>query len=345
MPDVEADPLDAPRPPRWRPIAAAAVLAVVVVAAVFAIYRDRHSFADTIGHIGVAATIAAFLAGLAGVAATYPAWRQVLAGLGIEFAWGAGARVFFVSQLGKYLPGSVWPVLLQMEAGRARGASRRTMLAANLITVVLSCATGLVLACLLLPVTDAHALAHYWWLLLALPPLVGLLHPRAMTALLDRLFRLVGRAPLGERLPLTATASAAGWSTVSWLALGLQLWILYAAAGPVSFSGWLLCTGAMALAVSGGILFIPAPAGAGLRELVLVLVLKPDLGAGGALAIVVASRVLLVGADLLLAAGAFAVRRAGANPSGHSGHSGHSGRSAAQARCPPRTASANCGQA
>ena len=234
MPDVEADPLDAPRPPRWRPIAAAVVLAVVVVAAIFAIYRDRHSFADTIRHIGVAATIAAFLAGLLGVAATYPAWRQVLAGLGVQFGWGAGARVFFVSQLGKYLPGSVWPVLLQMEAGRARGASRRTMLAANLITVVLSCATGLLLACLLLPITDAHALAHYWWLLLALPPLVGLLHPRAMTALLDRLFRLVGRAPLGERLPLTATASAAGWSTLSWLALGLQLWILYAAAGPVS---------------------------------------------------------------------------------------------------------------
>ena len=63
----------------------------------------------------------------------------------------------------------------------------------------------------------------------------------------------------------------------------------------------------MALAVSAGILFIPAPAGAGLRELVLVLVLKPDLGTGGALAIVVASRVLLVAADLLLAAAAFAL--------------------------------------
>jgi hypothetical protein len=58
----------------------------------------------------------------------------------------------------------------------------------------------------------------------------------------------------------------------------------------------------MALAVAAGILFIPAPAGAGLRELVLVLVLKGDLGAGGALALVVASRVLLVIADVVLAA-------------------------------------------
>jgi uncharacterized membrane protein YbhN (UPF0104 family) len=284
------------------------VIAAVVAAAAVAIYRDRHSFADTIRHVGVAATIASFAAGLLGVAATYPSWREVLGGLGVRLPWTAGARVFFVSQLGKYLPGSIWPVLMQMEAGRARGASRRTMLAANLITVVLSCATGLILACLLLPISDAHALARYWWVLLALPPLLVLLHPRAMSAALDRLFRLVRRAPLGERLDPVATARAGGWALVSWLGLGLQVWILYAAAGHASFSGWLLCTGGMALAVAAGILFIPAPAGAGLRELILVLVLKPDLGTGGALAVVVASRVLLVIADLALAAGVFALR-------------------------------------
>jgi glycosyltransferase 2 family protein len=314
MPTVEADIVDGEQPPRtsgWRRLAAAVVIVLVVIAAAYAIYRDRHSFADTIRRVGLLATIASFAAGLAGVAATYPAWRQVLAGLGVRLPWADGAQVFFASQLGKYLPGSVWPVLLQMEAGRARGASRRTMLAGNLITVVLSCATGLLVACLLLPISDAHALAHYWWVLLALPPLLVLLHPRAMTATLDRLFRLVGRAPLGERLPVSATLEAGAWSIASWLGLGLQVWILYAAAGHTTFSGWLLCTGGMALAVSAGILFIPAPAGAGLRELILVLVLKPDLGTGGALAIVVASRVLLVIADLALAAGAFAFRTRG----------------------------------
>jgi hypothetical protein len=133
MPDVEADAEHAERTSRWRRLAAVAVLLLVVLAAGYAIYRDRHSFADTIRRVGVLASLASFAAGLLGVAATYPAWRQVLAGLGPRFPWGAGARVFFASQLGKYLPGSVWPVLLQMEAGRARGASRRTMLAGNLL--------------------------------------------------------------------------------------------------------------------------------------------------------------------------------------------------------------------
>jgi hypothetical protein len=297
---VEA-PSDAPAVDRFRRIAGAAVVVIVIAAAGFAIYRDRHSFANTLHRIGPGAAIASFAAGLASIGATYPIWRQVLAGLDVRLPWGAGARVFFISQLGKYIPGSVWPVLLQMEAGRARGASRRSMLAGNLISIVLSCTVGLVLACLLLPLSDAHALARYWWVLLALPFLLALLHPRAIPALLDRLFGLLHRAPLGERLRPAASVQAGGWSVVSWLFLGLHIWILCAADGHGGWSNLLLCTGGMALAVTAGILFIPAPAGAGLREVVLGLVLASILGSGAATALVIASRVLLVACDLVLA--------------------------------------------
>ena len=66
--------------------------------------------------------------------------------------------MFFVSQLGRYLPGSLWPIVMQMDAGRRRGASRKTMLAANLITVtLLSLCVGLVLAALLFPFSGLPA--------------------------------------------------------------------------------------------------------------------------------------------------------------------------------------------
>jgi uncharacterized membrane protein YbhN (UPF0104 family) len=293
---------DVPAVSQARRVAGVLVLILVLAAAGYAVYRDRHSFADTIRRVGVGATIASFAAGLAAIAATYPIWRQVLRGLGVTLPLAPGARVFFTSQLGKYLPGSVWPVLLQMEAARVYGAKRRTVLAGNLITIVLSCSVGLTVACVVLPLSDAHALARYWWVLFALPFLLALLHPRAMPALLDRLFGLLHRPPLGERLQPLAVAQAAAWSTVSWLAQGLQLWILCAAVGHSSLSVLLLCIGGTALGVSAGVLFIPAPAGLGPREAVLILVLRPVLGAGSALAIVVASRVLLVAVDLVLAA-------------------------------------------
>lgn len=285
------------------------VVALVVVAAAIAIYRQRHAFADALDHIGLGAILASLAVGALGTALTFPVWREVLVGLGVSMPWGAGARVFFTSQLGKYLPGSVWPVLIQMEAGRARGASRRTMLAGNLITIVLSCAVGLVLASVLLPISNAHALARYWWLLIALPFLLALLHPRAVPMVLDRAFALLRRERMGERLELRDSARASLWSAVSFLAQGLHVAILTLAIGGGGVSTVVLCIGGMALAVSAGVLFIPAPAGAGVRDVVLSLVLRSVLTTPAALAVVVASRAILIAADLALAGIAAAVPR------------------------------------
>lgn len=286
---------------RRRSLVAGLLVVCVAAGAGVVIYRERHSFVDTLQRMGAWPMLASFACGLIGISATYPVWRQVLQGLDVNLPWGAGARVFFISQLGKYLPGSVWPVLMQMEAGRARGASRRTMLAANLITVVMSCCVGLLVACLLLPLYDAQALGRYWWALIALPLLVGLLHPRVLPALLDKMFALLHRAPLGEQLDIRSGVRACGWSLVSWTGLGANLVVLCAALGHHAFSTIVLCIGGMALAFSLGVLFIPAPAGAGIRDVVLTVVLTTILSAGQALAVVVASRAILIGCDVVLA--------------------------------------------
>jgi hypothetical protein len=294
---------------RARKLAAAAVVAVVFAAAAITIYRERHSFIDTLHQVGFATMLASFVLGLIGVGAAYPLWHEVLNGLGARLPWAAGARVFFVSQLGKYVPGSIWPTVVQMQAGRRYQVARRTMLTAGLLTVLLACCIGLVLACGLLPIYNAHALSHYWWVLLALPFLLALLHPRALTTLLDRAFVVVHRPPLDERLPVRSTLRASGWSLLTWLGYGAHLAVLCAALGAGGFSSFVLCTGAMALAVSLGILFIPSPAGAGIREVVLVLALAPILDSGQALAIVVASRVILIACDLAFALVALASGR------------------------------------
>jgi len=289
------------------------VLCVALAGAAIAIYRNRESFLDTIRHIGPAAVIASMVCGLVGVGSAYPTWRQVLGGLGVDLRWGPGARVFFTSQLGKYVPGSVWPVVMQMEVGRAGGASRRTMLGANVTTIFISCSAGLIVAAAVLPVYDAHALEHYWWGLLALPFLLVMLHPRALPGLMDRAFGLLHRPPLGERLDARHETRAFGWAFLMWMALGVHLAILAGAASHWSVSMFLLCIGGMALAVPLGILFIPAPAGAGIRDVILLLVLGSAVGSSEALAIVVASRAVLIGCDLLIAGlAAVAVRRSGA---------------------------------
>jgi hypothetical protein len=241
------------------------------------------------------------VAALVGLAGSYLQWRSVLAGLEVRLGFLEGAQVFFVSQLGKYLPGSVWPIAMQMEAGRRRGASRKTMVAANLITLLLSVCVGLVLAGLLLPFSSPAALARFWWALAALPLLVILAHPRSLPFLLDRLLRLLGRAPLGVQMTSAATTTAIGWSVLTWLGLGTHLAVLAAAVSEPGLGLLTLCIGGMGLAVSAGVLFLPAPAGAGMREVVLGLVLATALTSGEVIAVVIASRVILLLADLVMA--------------------------------------------
>ena len=51
--------------------------------------------------------------------ANLQAWQVLLAGLGSPLRTTTAGRIFFIGQLGKYIPGSVWPILTQMELGAA----------------------------------------------------------------------------------------------------------------------------------------------------------------------------------------------------------------------------------
>jgi uncharacterized membrane protein YbhN (UPF0104 family) len=292
---------DPPRTSRRRELLSWLVLLLVLVGVAVVVLRNWQAFVDSIDQIGVGGVALSLVAAVLGVVGNYLQWRSVLIGLEVRFGVVEGARVFFVSQLGKYLPGSLWPIVMQMEAGRRRGASRKTMLAANLITVLLSLCVGLVLAAVLLPFSSPAALHRFWWALAVLPLLVVLAHPRSFPFLLDRVLKVLRREPLQVQMTGSATMTALGWSTLSWIAFGAHLAVLAAAMGRPSLGLLALCIGGMGLAVSAGLLFLPAPAGAGMREVVLGAVLLTVLTSGQVVAVVVASRVIILLADLLLA--------------------------------------------
>jgi len=292
---------DPPRTSRTRELVGAVMFVLVLLAVLVVVSRNWRAFVDSIQKVGVAGVALSLAAGLVGVGGSYMQWRSVLIGLGVRFGVLEGARVFFPSQLGKYLPGSVWPVVMQMEAGRSRGTTRKVMLAANMVTVLLSVCVGVVFAGLLLPFSSPAALHRFWWALAALPLLLILAHPRSLPFLLDLVFKALRRPPLGVQMTRAATMSAVGWSALSWIGIGTHLAVLAAAMGKPSLGLLALCIGGMGLAVSAGVLFLPAPAGAGMREIVLGYVLVSALTAGQVVAVVIASRVILVLADLLLA--------------------------------------------
>ncbi|SEB28647.1 hypothetical protein SAMN04489844_0081 [Nocardioides exalbidus] len=256
----------------------------------------------------------AVLCAVAGLALTGVLWRLLLRWLGSEVGPRDAAAVFFVGQLGKYVPGSVWSVAVQAQLGRRHDVPARSSVAASSLFLLVHTATGLLVggALAVLGAVDLPAEVSPLWGWAALLVGAASLSPPLLRLLADRLAGHGVRAALG---PAEVARSVALMALV-WLAYGASLLLLVT--GRAAAPSLLAAAAAFALAHAVGVLVVFAPAGVGAREAVLVALLAPVLGVPGAVAVALLSRVAHAVADFLLAL--LASTAAGlAAPSRHAG--------------------------
>lgn len=299
-----ADGAPAPARSRWRRAANIGWLVVVTGALGWALWAEWPDVRAALDRLAPWRVVVSGLVGVVGVGVSAQIWRAVLAGLGVALPYAAAARVFFVGQLGKYLPGSVWPVLAQMELGRDHGVERRASVTAVALFLWVHLCTGVILACAVLPLAGA-----VWPVaLVGVPAGVLLLLPGLLRRGVALLLRVTRRQPLEPLPDGRAVALAALWAAAMWLCYGLHLWLLVDGVGGAGTAQPLEMVGVFAAAWVLGFAVLVAPAGAGAREAVLVALLP--LGAGAALAVAILSRALLTVADGLWGSvGAMAARR------------------------------------
>ena len=292
-----------PRVPTWarRLVVALVVLVVVVIAAKYIVDR-RHQLVHDLADLSWSSVVLSALCALVALVTTMLSWRSVVLDLGMRLPLRDAARVYFVGQAGKYLPGSVWPVLAQAQLARRRNISPVQMGSASLVALALSVATSGVIGSVLLPVSTTHAARTFWWVPLLAIPLLVLMWPPVLNRVIRRAARVLRRPEPAIGLSLRGLGRAASWSAISVVLFGGHLYFLERALGAGSFRDFLLGVCAFGLAAAVGIVIIFAPAGAGPREIVLTAVLAPSLSSASALAIALVSRVILIVLDLLVAA-------------------------------------------
>jgi uncharacterized membrane protein YbhN (UPF0104 family) len=286
------------RPPRWRIVVRLAVLVIFLGALGWALAAQSGAVRPLLGQLSLRSVGVALATVMAGILATFLCWRAVLTNVGGRLPLAAGARVFFVGQLGKYLPGSLWPVMAQMELGRDHHIPERASGAAVGVFLLVVVGTGLAVAAAAAPLLGQDALHAYWWLLAVLPLALLAVVPPVLNRLLTLVMRLARRPPLPAPLSSAGLLRAAGWALLSWLAYGVHVWVL---AGALTDAGPRLlahATGAFAAAWCAGFLLVVAPAGAGVREAALILLLGGVLTGPQATVVAVVSRLLFVVGDL-----------------------------------------------
>jgi uncharacterized membrane protein YbhN (UPF0104 family) len=276
-----------------------AIVAVVFIAIV--VSRNWDSFVAAIGRMSPGWIAGSFVFGVLGVLLSMMSWRSVAHAFGHDVGIGRAANIVFISQIGKYIPGGVWPIVTGSRLGLEAGMPVSTTAITLMVQLVTSVATGSVIAVGVLFTFPALA-GHYWWLV-ALVILVGvvMLLPPVMNRWLALTFRLIRRShllPAGIRGAHLGKATL--WSIASWLAFGVHLWCILTALGGVDLGTLLLCISGYCLAWVAGFLAIITPAGAGVREAVLGLVLVGSLSTSELLGVVLVSRMILIVVDVML---------------------------------------------
>jgi glycosyltransferase 2 family protein len=288
----------------------ATALLVLVAALALSVRSQWSGVREDLANVSVLSGGAALVLSVLAVGVSCLAWRTMLADLGSRLPVTTAAHVFSVSQLGKYLPGSVWPIVAQMELGRGFHVPRLRMLTAFFLTLLSSVVVAVAMGGLLALSTPGWGRA-----LAVLPVVLGLMHPRVLDPLARLLARVLRRTAVTEPPSLAGVIRTAAWIVAQWVLLGAATTVLAHALGaPVSPAR---LTGAVALSWAAGLVVVVVPAGVGVREGALTLILAPTIGTPTALALALLGRLALTVADALFAVvGLVLTRRARAHAAG-----------------------------
>lgn len=253
----------------------------------------------------------AFLAGsvmLTAVAKLFLAENARIAAVrcGVPLGYLQAARLYNLSQLGKYLPGSIWQFVGRAAAYRNLGAGyaqiRDSLLTESLWILAASAVVGALLTGpgIVELLTRSLSSALGWWL-------VGLF---AAGLLLVAGLAIYRRSTLVAYLGLLVPpVSAVVIQAAIWGMLGAAFWCLLVASD-IQAGIW-FSTGLFATAYAVGFMVPFAPAGLGVRDGILVLGLLPFTATAEAVAIALLARVVYLVVDVALALGPEAALLAG----------------------------------
>ena len=129
--------------PAQRSLAGIVGLAIGVAGLAFVgirIARDWDQIVETMRSAHPAWLLAAVVAGLVSMTLIAVNWLSLIARRGHATSLSSGLSWFFVGQLGKYVPGGIWPVVGQAELASRAGPDRRSTYlatASSMITTLL----------------------------------------------------------------------------------------------------------------------------------------------------------------------------------------------------------------
>jgi hypothetical protein len=250
-------------------------------------------------HVDVLQLVVATLLCMGALGVSSSLWYYLLRINGSTLTYRRCVPIFFYSHLVRYLPGQVWTfvgkVVLSTQAGIRTEISAQGVALEAMVGVL----AGLTLSLTVLPSLNLGA--AYGWPLLgpAIVSMVALLHPRVFGRLVNLGLRVFGRPPVSVTYTFRQILTAYGIQILAWLVFGVSFSFFVQAIAPGANLSPVAATGIFSASWLVGYLSVLTPAGIGVREAVLVVLLSRWMPAEVATLVSLGSRVWITGAEVL----------------------------------------------
>lgn len=228
-------------------------------------------------------------------------WTLILRMLGVRIEGTKGVTIFLLSLFGRYIPGGVWSVLGRMYLCRLEGIpDSRSSISIVLEQAYPIASAGVVFAGSLFFWGDIGPVVKVLPPLFLLPLFFIFLHPKPFLKIANPILSWMGRGPIDMPISFNNILVLAGYYLFYWAITGMAFYSFINAFYPISVSYIPILSGIYAISFAAGYLAFLTPAGLGVREGSLTLLLSLFIPTPVAIATALLSRLWLIGVEIII---------------------------------------------
>ncbi|MBA7482109.1 hypothetical protein ES707_17590 [subsurface metagenome] len=278
----------------------AIVLAIVffIVRAVIADWEKVQSYEWQINPLLLALSCAGFFAAYAVLVLI---WKRVLKAFGYTVSYQEAWAIYFIGNLGRYIPGKVWTVVgvayMAGKSGIPAVVAGTAAICAQAYSVLSSFVFFVIF--FILRNSAFTGIRFIWTLFFPVILILIFLVPRNLERMLNLILVRLGRERVSLKLTTAAAMKITCMYLCSWLVYGCAFWLFVSSmTGIGSFNPFFLA-GAFAVSYVLGYIAFFAPGGIGVREGILSMLLTGMVSAGVAIVISFSARLMTTCVELI----------------------------------------------
>jgi len=226
-------------------------------------------------------------------------------------------RIWFLSNLARYIPGKIFQFVAVAHLGRGAAAGASVLLASLLVHTGYSLLAAAVVGAWTLGPAATPGIHLAVWIVATTGFAALAVHPRLLDRALGLVSRVMRRDLLRWHGGWTHSMMLLGLSVAAWMLYGVAYFLFLASLTPLDLASLPALTGVNALSFVAGYLAIVTPGGLGVREAAMTGLLLPVVPASVAAVLSIASRLWTIAAELLGGVIVIAIFRAGSTGTDH----------------------------